>query len=76
MENISEAVIKRLPIYYRNICFMEAEGFEKITSLLLKQYAPLKAIYASNLILSKLGIATGGLPVAIIILIPFFCNTL
>ncbi len=39
MENISEAVIKRLPIYYRNICFMEAEGFEKITSQTLAERA-------------------------------------
>ena len=37
MENISEAVIKRLPIYYRNICFMEAEGLSKITSQTLAE---------------------------------------
>ena len=37
MENISEAVIKRLPIYYRNICFMEAEGLNKITSQTLAE---------------------------------------
>lgn len=30
--DIPEATIRRLPIYYRNVCAMEAEGIEKITS--------------------------------------------
>lgn len=34
---ISEATIRRLPIYYRNICSMEAEGFEKVTSAKLAE---------------------------------------
>ena len=29
---ISEATIRRLPIYYRNICSMQTEGIEKTTS--------------------------------------------
>lgn len=34
---ISEATIKRLPIYYRNVCSMEAEGFDKVTSSMIAE---------------------------------------
>lgn len=30
--NIPEGVVKRLSAYYRNVCYMEAEGLEKTTS--------------------------------------------
>ncbi len=39
MENISETVIKRLPIYYRNVCYMESEGLEKATSSMIAERA-------------------------------------
>lgn len=36
-KEISEATIKRLPVYYRNVCAFESEGFEHITSKLLSE---------------------------------------
>lgn len=35
--DVPEAVVKRLSAYYRNVCRMEAEGFEKITSAMLAE---------------------------------------
>ncbi len=37
--DIPEAVVRRLPIYYRNVCYMEAEGLEKITSSMIAERA-------------------------------------
>ena len=34
-KKIPEAITRRLPIYYRNICAFEAEGYTKITSSML-----------------------------------------
>ncbi len=39
IEDIPEAVIKRLPVYYRNVCYMETEGIEKITSSMIAKRA-------------------------------------
>lgn len=35
--DIPETVAKRLPVYYRNVCYMEAEGFEKVTSAIIAE---------------------------------------
>ncbi len=37
--NIPEAVVKRLSVYYRNVCYMEAEGLEKTTSAKIAERA-------------------------------------
>ncbi len=37
--DIPEAVIRRLPVYYRNVCYMEAEGLEKATSSMIAKRA-------------------------------------
>ena len=39
IKDIPEAVVRRLPVYYRNICYMEAEGIEKATSTTLAKRA-------------------------------------
>ncbi len=39
IEDIPEAVIRRLPVYYRNVCSMEAEGLEKTTSVMIAERA-------------------------------------
>ncbi len=37
--DIPEAVIRRLPVYYRNVCYMEVEGLEKATSSMIAKRA-------------------------------------
>lgn len=39
IKDIPEAVVRRLPVYYRNICYMEAEGIEKATSIMIAKRA-------------------------------------
>ena len=37
--NIPEVVVKRLSVYYRNVCYMEAEGLERTTSAKIAERA-------------------------------------
>lgn len=39
IKDIPEAVVRRLPVYYRNICYMEAEGLERTTSAKIAEKA-------------------------------------